>query len=793
MHKQSLNGSWLMTDASGASYSSQVPGGVLATLLENQVIPDPFDGQNETIALEKLREDYAFERTFDVDESTLKQPQADLVFEGIDTLASIFLNGHLLAKTDNMHRTWRFPVKQLLHTGQNTLHVSFSSPVIAAEKAAADNPDIHYVNTGGTKGSSLIRKAHYMYGWDWGPQLPDMGLWRSVRLESYTYRLENVRFEQRHEEGRVWVTAHVETKAPKTVFRLYAPDGTLCAQTQGTEELQLCVDNPKLWWPNGLGEHPLYRAQILLFDGETLQDEASYRLGLRTMTVSIEPDEFGESFALCCNGVPFFAMGADYIPEDNLLSRVTPEATRRLLTDCVRANFNCLRVWGGGVYPDDSFFDICDELGLVIWQDLMFACNVYKMSEAFEENIEQEARDNLRRIRHHASLGLVCANNEMEIAWVEWDRVAGCHSQELKAHYLHQFEFVLKRICLKETPDVFFWPSSPSSGGCFDDPGDMNRGDVHDWSIWHGGEPFENYAERYPRFCSEFGFESFPAMETIKTFIHKEADMNPFSPVMEAHQKCLSGNGRMLFYLSQQLRYPFDMEQLVLDTQYIQAEAMRTGVEHWRRNRGRCMGAIYWQLNDCWPVASWASIDSLNRWKALHYAARRFFAPILISVRRKDHHCQFVISSESREAFSGTLVWKLRNARGAVLEEGSMPANCSPLTAKTLLERTFDGPSNDRVLQFYLCDEKGERVSEGIELFDAPKRLLLTKPNLSCELTKADENTCITIHTDTLALGVSVSGADCTFSDNWFPVYPDEPRCITADTALSEVSLHYIL
>lgn len=793
MQTLSLNGQWRMTTQTGESLPCAVPGSALQTLLENGRIPDPFDGRNERSVQEALSQGYRFARSFDVPKALLEQPHVDLVFEGLDTLADITLNGTAVSHTDNMHRIWRFPVKGLLTEGENTIEVAFASAALAAQAAAKENPDITYESYEGSAGSSLIRKAHYMYGWDWGPRLPDMGIWRPVRLEGYDTRLTDVHFAQTHENGRVTLAARVQTDAECVSLRVYSPDGTLYQAVQGDpkEQLSVVIERPALWWPNGLGAQPLYRAEIGLMENGVMTEEKTFRLGLRTLTMSIELDAYGRSFALSCNGVPFFAMGADYIPEDNLLGRVKIENTRRLIEDCVKAHFNCLRVWGGGIYPDDAFFDLCDEMGIVLWQDLMFACNVYRMTDAFERSIAAEARDNLRRIRHHACLGLICGNNEMEIAWLDWDNVKH-HPAALKADYLYQFEYVLRRVCREEAPELFYWPSSPSSGGAFDDPGDMNRGDVHDWSVWHGSEPFENYTKRFPRFCSEFGFESFPDMKTLARFVHSEEDMNPFSPVMEAHQKCIGGNGKMLYYLSQMLRYPFSMEQLVLDTQYIQAEAMRAGVEHWRRNRGRCMGAIYWQLNDCWPVASWSSIDSAGRWKALHYAAKRFFAPTLLSVERKGGHCRFVVSNERLEGFSGTLLWKMRSARGDVLKQGTLPAKCAPMAAETLLSCDFDGPADDRVLEFKLLDEQKRLVSEGVELFDSPKRLPLAKPHFTYTTEKKDGGTKLTITSDCLAIGVFVDIDDGRLDDNWLTLYPNEPRVLFADKPVKDVRLFSI-
>ncbi len=787
MIRHDLCGPWTLYTQDGRCYPAAAPGSALRSLLDAGAIPDPFDALNEHALQPLMMESCAFERTFRADAALLENPHIDLVCEGLDTLAEIRINGKKIAAADNMHRTWRFPVKEFLTVGENRIRADFSSAMAYVNQAAKDDPEITYEGGSDLLGTGALRKAHYMFGWDWGPRLPDAGIWRDIYLEGYAARLEDVRVHQVHEGGRVRLEVALQTAAPMGRITLFDPDGNQAAQAEGASggPLHLDVPNPQLWWPNGLGGHPLYTLKAEALDG-AVQDEKTLRIGLRTLTVSTEKDEWGNEFAFCCNGVKFFAMGADYIPEDNLLSRVTKESTARLLQDCVRANFNCIRIWGGGVYPDDHFMTLCDELGLVVWMDMMFACNVYRMTPAFEESITREAEDNLRRLRHHASLGLVCGNNEMETAWKTWGNVMN-HSAELRADYLRQFEVVLRGVSEREAPDSFYWPSSPSSGGNFDDPNDLNRGDVHDWSVWHGREPFSNFEKRYPRFCSEFGFESFPCMRTLETFAHAERDMNPFSEVMESHQKCRSGNATMIHYIAQTLPYPFSMAALVHASQYLQAEAMRAGVEHWRRSRGRCMGAIYWQLNDCWPVASWASIDSLGRWKALQYAAKRFFAPVMVSVRR-DESYHVHVCVEQREGFRGQVVCKARKASGEVLCVTAAPVDCAPLSAGEVLTLPCD--PEIQIMQVILLDEKGRAVSENLDLAIPPKHFPFESASVRAECIGSE----LLLTASAFCLGVAVEAGDAVFTDNWFALYPGETRVISADRpfAPDEVTLRWI-
>ena len=814
-----LNGPWTMEREDGRRWETRVPGTVLSTLLEHGEIPDPFDGMNEEICCRALDSVYAFERRFRLPEDILSQPHVDLVFEGIDTLAELSLNGTVFGTADNMHRTWRFDTRSLLRPGENLLRCVFRPAMAYVLQAARDNPDVTWEGGSELRWTGALRKAHYMFGWDWGPRLPDAGLWRGVRLEAYAARLEQVRFHQEHGEGRVLLRVEADTDAPALRVRLADPEGNPVAETEGPagKPLSLEIPSPRLWWPNGLGDQPLYTVAVAAMeqgdgpadpdamnheDGTEVGcaaslDEQTFRLGLRTMTVSREPDEWGSSFALCCNGVPFFAMGADYIPEDNLLTRMNRQRTETLLAACRDANFNCVRVWGGGIYPGEDFFDLCDEMGLVVWQDLMFACNVYKLTPAFRESIVREAEDNLRRFRHHASLGLICGNNEMETGWLSWGGVKD-QSEELKAMYTEQFEVLLKDVCAREAPDSFYWPSSPSSGGGFDDPNDLNRGDVHDWSVWHGRRPFSDFTERFPRFCSEFGFESFPCADTLRTFVHDPREMNPFSPVMEAHQKCHGGNGTILFYLSQTLRYPFSMEALIHASQYLQAEAVRAGVEHWRRNRGRCMGAIYWQLNDCWPVASWSSVDSLERWKALQYMARRFFAPVLVSLNRQEDGYVLFVSNERRQPFRGTLRCTLRDESGLPRQTIAIPVSVPALSSRQVAvlspqDTESAGPDSADaakkealpVVQCLLMDESGAPVSENEALDRLPKHFPFRTPRLE---TRCD-GTAVTVISDAFCLGVALDAGDVRFSDNWFTLYPGEPRVVQADRPFPPESL----
>lgn len=680
MQKQTLNGMWTMhpvckeedtyMKAYGLedSYQAWIPGSVLSTLLDAGAIEDPYYRQNEYTARDLFWQDYIFERSFEVTQELLDQDVIQLVCYGIDTLADLYINDMHVIYMDNMHRTWRIPIKEYLHEGSNSIRFYFKSTLRYIEEREALAPadkKITIEASGAIAGNQYIRKAHSMFGWDWGAQLPDAGIFRDIEIQAYcTARIDEVKYQQEHAQGQVTLqveavlegadsmgkrsiekdsreeASYEETIYEKTSMEVcvYDPQGHLLdkhimtTKDNVTYVSEINIENPQLWWVNGLGGHPLYTVETrLLTNGEETQIHKD-RIGLRTFTVSRDKDQWGEEFAFMVNGVKFFAMGADYIPEDCVYNRITRERMEYLVRSSVKAHYNCLRVWGGGYYPSDEFYDLCDEYGIIVWQDLMYACNVYDVTQEFEDSIAAETVDNVKRLRHHASLGLWCGNNEIESAWAYWGNYQ-TQSQYLRADYIKQFEYILPKALKKADDQTFFWPSSPSSGGCFDEPGDENRGDTHYWEVWHGQKPFSDYQKYFFRFCSEFGFQSFPSEKTVYSYTEPQ-DRNIFSPVMESHQKNDAANGKMLYYLAENFRYPKDFESLLYMTQVLQAVAIKSGVEHWRRNRGRCMGTLYWQINDNWPVASWSSIDYYGRWKALHYMACRFYEPVAGSIVR---------------------------------------------------------------------------------------------------------------------------------------------------------------
>ena len=531
----------------GKDYPAIVPGSVYNDLLAAGRIGDPYYRDNEDAALALMGNDFEYTGTFNIDKAGLNDADEVLLrFNGLDTLADITLNGVNLGSADNMHRTWEYRVLSLLKQGENEIRIIFHSPTKYIAEEFKKDPAILGTEDA-MNGFPKIRKGHYMFGWDWGPRLPDAGIWRPVELlklkkarltsvyihQDFNGDMSEVRLsvkakiaefkdcvcDNKQDPQECGVSYQCKGSKEKTLRKdngydlkvtVSAPDGTvLFDRADGFDALT--IKNPELWWPNGLGEQPLYNVKIELFENavvlkaagnstdnntcdKTPIDVDEKRIGLRKMEISTAKDEYGSEFAQVVNGVKYFAMGADYIPEDNILSRCNPERTRKLLSDCKTANFNSIRVWGGGLYPEDYFFDICDELGLVVWQDFMFACANYRLTRAFEDNILTELKENIRRLRHHASLGLWCGNNEMEmfVGQGTWGA-----KNEIKSDYVKMYEYLFPRLLEEEDPDRFYWPASPSSGGAFDYPNDPDRGDVHYWEVWHGNKPFTEYRQFY--------------------------------------------------------------------------------------------------------------------------------------------------------------------------------------------------------------------------------------------------------------------------------------------------------
>ncbi len=806
MKKQTvdLGGIWDIHSLDGEyTLTGKVPGSLMEELENIGAFNggDIFYRDNNRKAISMADRDFEYSRTFTVPDGWFPDQDKSPVFleaDGLDTLAEIRINGKFAARAMNMHRRYRIPVSSFLKGGENSISILFFNTLDYIRKERSRRLLWKGGDNGITtvEGFEMIRKSHCSYGWDWGPKVPDAGIWRDIRLCKYeTARLETPHITQVHRDGSVELSIsgdlerYTEEKLAvrciitdpggKEIFR----NSSAIPPDKASYSLSAEIRHPRLWWPNGLGAQPLYTVEIVLEDagGETV-DRTEKQIGLRTLTIEQLPDQWGETFHFSINGQSVFSRGANYIPEDVFLTRTTLEKRERLISDCAAANFNTIRVWGGGVYPDDSFYDLCDRYGLIIWQDLMFSCAVYDVKEeSFVENITREIEDNLTRIRHHPSIGLICGNNEMEWAFVEWENFI--HTKEQEFEYLNQYHIIIPEIHKRICPEIFYWPSSPSSTGYFDNPNDPDRGDCHYWDVWHNNKDFSEYKKHYFRFMSEFGFESLPSIETIRSFTDKE-DRNLFSPVMEEHQKMIRGNEKIISYLSKYFRYPASLENLAYVSQLSQAEAVKAGVHHWRRSRGRCMGSLYWQLNDNWPVASWSSIDYYGRWKVLHYEARRSFHNILLSVDGDEGSCRVHLSNEFFNKIEGLFsIRMLEMDSGKIVYEGGKTVHADPFSSEMIheipgdiIENLSGSEKRNIMVSINFKDAESGESFRAFHYFEPWKYLDLPDPELEYRLKKGSDGRTILVSAKRAALYVELKGGDRIFSDNYFDMEPGEVR-----------------
>lgn len=780
MRKIPLSGVWTMK-GNGFDAQDVIPGSVYSFLINNNLAPDPFYRDNENLFFDLAEHEYSFERKFEYKKSGF----ATLLHcDGLDTLCDIYINGKHIAYTDNMHVAYEFDVTSALEEGENTIKIECHPVNPYIKQKQKENPIPTCWDA--MVGYPHLRKAHCMLGWDWGPRLPDVGIWRDIYLlEKNSARIESIKINQRHENNKVFVTPVIKTDGDCQIkITTTAPNGEKF-ELVANEENEIL--NPQLWWPNGLGEQNLYALVIDLIENGEVVDSKTKKIGLRTMNLIREKDKWGEGFYHEINGVAFFAMGADYIPEDNILSRITKERTYALMQACKDCNFNAIRVWGGGFYPDDFFFDACDELGLVVFMDLMFACTTYDPDEKMWESIKTEVRQNVARICDHACLGVLCGNNENEMMLAQYDR---WNYPRMKDVYLEMFEDVIPSIIKGICPEVAYIPSSPTTSGHFIDPTNDDYGDQHYWTIWGGGEPFQEFRNKYCRYLSEFGFQGMCDYKTVKQFATEE-DMNLNSRIMDVHQRNRGAQGKILSYMCNSFKLPSSFKTLIYASQILQAEAIRTGIEHFRRNRGRCMGTLYWQLNDIWPVSSWASIDYYGRWKALQYVAKRSYSPVMIScndvgetttrpyvIYERGYYdyettATLSVNNETRERVCGVVKWVLRDNYSCEIEKFEQQVVIEPMSVLTLDKVDFNKTDFKNHLEFSF-EIDGKVVSEGSVIFTAYKHYDWVNPNLQLKV-EGDE---IVINSDAYAKYVEVYSEDSDFvlSDNFFDMEKGEKR-----------------
>jgi beta-mannosidase len=774
-----------------------VPGCVHTDLLRAKKIADPFWGTNEKDQQWIERTSWEYRSSFPADDALLAHERVELVFRGLDTFAEVFVNGHSVLRADNMFRSWRVDVRARLVKGDNQVLVRFTSP-IKAVKPAYDKLGYRLpaVNDQADEMVSMFaRKAPYHYGWDWGPRFVTSGIWRPVTIEAWdAARLDDVQIFQREltdARARLTATAFVQaTRAGKATLTATLPGGAPvtvdAALVPGANRVsaELVIDRPERWWPNGLGAQKLYTIETALAVDGAPRGSRATRVGLRTVEVVNQRDKDGKSFTIKINGAPVFMKGANYIPSDSFVDRVTPERYRALLRSAADAHMNMLRVWGGGVYEDDRFYDLADELGLLVWQDFMFACSMYPGDEAFVENVRGEAVENVRRLRNHPSLALWAGNNEIEAAWQQWGwqwkfHLGKAAQATIERDYKRVFHELLPRVVAEEDPGRFYTRSSPSADEDGVPPNKLGWGDNHYWGVWHAEAPYTDYATHTSRFMSEYGFQSFPTLDTVARYAPPD-QWRIDSPVMFAHQRHPRGNQLVKTYMDRDFRAPKDFASFLYLSQVLQATVIQYGAEAHRRRWPYNAGSLYWQLDDCWPVASWSGIDYFGRWKALHYAARRFFAPVLVSPVEESGHVKVFVVSDRRADAPARLTVRLLDFDGKELsrheQDVVVKANTSAVAWSGEKRDVLRGADPARVVLVTELHEGGTLLSRNLMPFMKTRDLALPPPELQVAVEARGPNASVRVTARRFARAVYLSTADGegAFSDNFFDLLPGE-------------------
>ena len=811
-HSFSLNGSWEFSQIQSGNWQpATVPGCVHTDLLAVGEIADPYYRDNELSLLWIGETDWLYRKRFTLPADYLKHPQIGLCCHGLDTLADITLNGQRVGQTDNQFRTWTFEVKNWLQPGENELIIHFKSALRYGQAKLAERY-IHSWSTDTHKlpGGNYVRKSQCNFGWDWGPRLVTCGVWRDIELVAVDVaHLDDVCVKQVHPTADrascvtliidIAATIIQETDLSADVSISLDGEEVISATVslaEGYGQVELDIDHPHLWWPHGLGSQPLYRIDVALVAHDQIIDRRCKRVGLRQLQLIRELDEWGESFYFQCNGVPFFAKGANWIPADSLVTRVSKEQYVALLRSAVAANMNMLRVWGGGIYEPDYFYDLCDELGICIWQDFMFACATYPSFDPdFMANVAQEAREQIQRLRHHACLALWCGNNELEQGLVDdtWTERAMSWQD-----YGRLFDHLLPQLVTELDPHTNYWPGSPHSPyGNRLEWNNPHWGDAHIWDVWHGMQPFEFYRTCWHRFNSEFGFQSLPEPATLNAVLADE-DKNMTSFVMEHHQRSPSGNSKIMTYMLDWFQLPSSFDNTIWLSQILQGMAVKYAVEHWRRTMPRGMGTLYWQLNDSWPVASWSSVDSLGRWKALHYMARHFFAPTLLSAVEDVTAGTLAIhvSHDPPQPLTGLITWDIMTASdGTILQRGSHTCQIQGPTSTvvTVVDLATElAVHGQRNILVHLQLEGADKVmAHNLVHLSRPKHLKLARPTIRSTVEKEGDVATIRLTTDRPALWtwLALDGSAHHFSDNFFHLFPHRDVHLTFKTTHTVAAL----
>ena len=805
--RKELNEGWKFKQARLSNwYPATVPGVVHTDLMDNKIIEDPFFRLNERGMQWIDKEDWIYQTTFQLTPEMMGRENIDLIFKGLDTYADVYLNEKKILEANNMFREWKTSIKPDLKPGENVLKIYFHSPIkvdipkwdALPYQYEAGNDQSENGGVFNKKVSVFARKAGYHYGWDWGPRLVTSGIWRPVYVEAWDNARINDVFIRQPEvsKSRASLIGEVEILADKEIDQANvtiteaASGRVLAGQTVSLQKginkisLPFSIKSPKLWWSNGLGEPHLYSFRTDLTVNNQTSDAWTEEVGLRSLKIINRPDKDGKTFYVELNGIPVFAKGANYIPQDNFLPRVTPGQYEKTILDAANANMNMLRIWGGGTYESDLFYQLCDRYGILVWQDFMFACSLYPAEGELLENIRQEAIDNVKRLRNHACIALWCGNNECNDAWFNWGWQKRYkaqnpeYEQKIWKQFNDQYNVTLPQVVEEYAPESFYWPSSPFARY---DGGSDDRNGRHYWEVWHGKKPIEMYNKERSRFFSEYGFQSFPEFESVKRYAPRQEDWDIYSEVMMSHQRGgMHANELIETYLLNEYRKPRNFEAFLYMNHVLQGDAIKTAIEAHRRDMPYCMGTLFWQHNDCWPVASWASRDYYGRWKAQHYFARKAYRDILVSpIADEDGQLKVQIVSDRHKACNGRLEVKVMKLTGEVLNSYKrnviVDANSSKALFSVPLDEALKGVRKEDVfIHAVLLTDKGNSNYTNNYFLVKQKEVNYPKAQLATSVQPIEGGFEVTLSSDNFARAVFIATGDAnsSFSDNYFDILP---------------------
>lgn len=775
-------------------HAAIVPGTVHTDLFNNQIIPDPFYGDNEKQLRYLDEKDWQYETTFTVNSLNIQNEQIHLVCEGLDTYAQVYLNNEPLFYADNMFRLWQKDIKKYLKIGDNHLKIHFFSANKIGEQLAKK---LDYTLPEGER--VFVRKTQHHFGWDWSPRFISAGIWQPIYIEFWNNaKIKNLQYEQltlTEQQAELEFTINIDCEKSGEYALIINDQKSNLNLLKGENLIKekYTINQPKRWWCNGLGEPNLYDFNIQLLLNEKPVDSKQKRIGLRTIELVQTPDEKGKSFYFKINGESVFIKGANFIPPDHFLPRVSKSDYFNLVKQAKIANMNMLRVWGGGTYADQAFMDACDEMGIMVWHDFMFACAMYPGDKTFLNNVKEEVTYQINRLQHHASLALWCGNNEIDEGWHNWGwqkqfKYTKKDSTKIWQDYVKLFHELIPQTLSELVPKSrnIYWSSSPSKG--WGRKESLLVGDVHYWGVWWGLEPFDTYKEKVGRFVSEYGFQGMPPMESFRLFLPKD-QLSLDSAAMKTHQKHPKGRETIQTYMNRDFKVPVKFEDYVYVSQLLQAEGMKTAIEAHRRAMPYCMGTLYWQFNDCWPVTSWSSIDYYGRWKAMHYQAKKSFENLIVSINEKPEVIEIFLINDRLEKFAGQLSLKVIDFNGQSKWEISKSAHIDKQSSQSvhLVEKEQIKSFLDENHVLVVTFDNKRAVCHANHLFVKPKMVNWMNPDIKWNM--LDQQT-LEMTSNVFAKSVYLSSGDVFFEDNFFDLLPNESKKVKFNGKISNLEIN---